>query len=91
MTKFDVRIPFTGELQFEVEADSKEESIEKANSYDLEWKVTDTAKEQSLPDEIKGVEYLDFQVEPISQIVRGNVFYGMTNKAYAEAIDDDEE
>lgn len=73
MPKYEVHLPVTMDVVVGVEADTKEEAIEKA--FDVEWTAN-----------FEGAEC--FNCETHKHVTRGNCCSAVLNDAYAEQIDD---
>lgn len=82
MKKFNLEVPVVVKLMVGVEAESKEEAIEKVFNGDFRLDIKD---------EEDVFEYVDWEWEMHEKVVNGNVYYSGINQVYVEKYEDDEE
>ena len=72
MKKFNVEIPLSGSIWYQVEASSEEEAIDKA--FEVDWSIRfESENECDL-----------VELNLLRHVVEGNVSYATLNDAYAE-------
>lgn len=76
MEKYSVWLPLVAEIYVEVEAEDKQDAIDKALDTDIDITV-------------QGGEVNDYSL--MTKVVEGNFYHGSINNAEAELITDDED
>ena len=83
MGKYYVELPVVLKFMTEVDADSIEDAIVKAMDSSVTIDVYEDKKDTD------NLEFVDYEWEFHEHVVKGNVYYGGINEAYAELIGED--
>lgn len=89
MGKFYVEVPVVMKLMVGVEAESKEDAVEKVFQAPIIMDVREDVEENENKEET--LDYLEYEWEMYEKVVEGNVYYGGINKVRVTEEEDDED
>jgi DNA-binding LytR/AlgR family response regulator len=81
MKKFYVELVYTGVLKVEVEAESKDEVLEKIYNAD---------REKIIDGKVDDIDWIESEEDYHEKIVQGDRFFGIQNESYFEELEDEE-
>jgi hypothetical protein len=82
MSKFYIEIPYTGVLKVEVNAETKEDALQK---------IYDADREKIYNNEVEDIYWVESEEDYQKKVVQGNVFYGIQNEILIEKLEEDED